>query len=57
MFESKGLIGIIILVLDIYAIIQILDSNKSTGHKVAWIVAIVLLPFLGVLAWWFFARE
>ncbi|MEE4119848.1 MAG: PLDc N-terminal domain-containing protein [Paracoccaceae bacterium] len=45
------LIGLIILVLDIYAIYQTLTSGASTLAKVVWTVAIILLPVLGFIVW------
>lgn len=46
-----GLLGLIILILDIYAIIKTIESNASTGSKVLWTVIIVLLPILGLILW------
>ncbi len=54
--EVGGLLGLIILVLDIWAIIKILDSRHSTGQKVLWIVVIVLLPLLGLILWYLLGR-
>ena len=50
--EVGGLLGLIILALDIWAIIKIFDSGASTGTKVLWIVVILLLPLLGLVIWW-----
>lgn len=46
-----GLIGLLILIADIYAIYQVLTSGASTLAKVVWTVVIVLLPVLGFIAW------
>jgi len=46
-----GLLGIIILVLDIYAIIKIFGSSASTLMKVVWIAVVLLLPVIGLIAW------
>jgi hypothetical protein len=53
MLEVGGLFGLIILVLNVYAIVKIVQSNAGTGTKVAWIVVILLLPVLGLLLWLF----
>lgn len=50
-FEYSGILGIIILVLDIWAILQIIKSGGSTGSKVLWILVILLLPVIGLLIW------
>lgn len=51
--EVGGIFGLIILVLDVWAIVKTLQSPAGTGSKVVWIVVIVLLPFLGLLLWFF----
>lgn len=53
MVEISGLLGLIILVLDIYAIVKTVQSPAGTGAKVGWIVVILLLPVLGLLLWFF----
>lgn len=47
-----GLFGLIILVLDIYAMLQVLGSSTDTVKKVLWILGIWLLPVLGLLVWY-----
>jgi Phospholipase_D-nuclease N-terminal len=49
--EFGGLLGVIILVADIWAIVKTLQSGASTGAKVLWIVLILLLPILGLILW------
>lgn len=46
-----GIIGLIILALDIWAIINVLSSQASTGAKVLWTLGILLLPVIGLIAW------
>ncbi|KUF08709.1 PLDc N-terminal domain-containing protein [Pseudoponticoccus marisrubri] len=46
-----GLLGIIILIADIYAIYQTLTSPASTVAKIVWTLVILLLPVLGFIAW------
>lgn len=47
----NGLIGLIILALDIWAIINVLKSGAQTGAKVLWVLLILLLPVLGLIIW------
>jgi succinate dehydrogenase/fumarate reductase cytochrome b subunit len=47
----NGLIGLIILALDIWAIINVLKSGAGTGAKVLWVLLILLLPVLGLIIW------
>lgn len=48
-----GLFGVLILVADIWAVINIFQSSASSEKKLIWIVAVVLLPVLGLLLWFF----
>ncbi|MEC9340433.1 MAG: PLDc N-terminal domain-containing protein [Pseudomonadota bacterium] len=48
-----GLFGLIVLVLDVWAIISTLSSSASTGTKVLWVVVLLLLPVLGLILWAF----
>ena len=49
--EVGGILGLIILILDIWAIVKIFQSSASTGAKVLWTVLIILLPILGLIIW------
>jgi hypothetical protein len=48
-----GLVGVLILVGDIWAIINILQSSVSNEKKLIWTIAVVLLPLLGLILWFF----
>lgn len=45
--------GIIILVADIWAIVNVFGSTASTGAKVLWTLLILILPVLGLIIWFF----
>ncbi|MFK3776261.1 PLDc N-terminal domain-containing protein [Pseudomonas xanthosomatis] len=47
----NGLVGLIILALDIWAILNVLKSSAEIGIKVLWILLIILLPVLGLIIW------
>ena len=51
--EVSGVLGLLILVADVWAIITILQSSASTGAKVLWTVLVLLLPVLGLVVWFF----
>ena len=40
-----------ILIADIWALVNVLGSGSSTGAKVLWTVLILLLPLLGFIIW------
>lgn len=50
-FEYGGIIGLIILALDIWAFVNILQGGASTGSKVLWILLILFLPIVGFIIW------
>lgn len=49
--EVGGILGLVILIADIWAIVKTFESPTSTGKKVFWIVLILLLPILGLIIW------
>lgn len=49
----NGLFGLLILAGDVWAIINILQSTVSNEKKLIWIIAVVLLPLLGLILWYF----
>jgi hypothetical protein len=52
--NATGIGGIILLALDIWALIATLGSNETTGKKVIWVLAILILPIVGFIAWLLF---
>lgn len=51
------IISFLILIIDILVIIDIVKSNKDTERKVLWIIAVVFLPLLGPILYYFFGRN
>jgi hypothetical protein len=51
--EYQGIGGLIVLIADVWAIINVFQSSADTGKKVLWIVIILLLPILGFILWYF----
>ncbi len=47
----SGLFGLLMLMADIWAVVNIFQSRSSTGAKVAWTLLIFLLPLLGFVIW------
>lgn len=48
-----GLWGLLVLIADVWAIVNILQSGADTGKKVLWVVLVVVLPVLGFILWYF----
>ncbi len=53
----SGLLGLVVLVLDVLAIINVFKSSLSTGKKILWVAVILLLPVLGLAIYWFLGRK
>lgn len=52
-----GLLGLIILIADVWAIIKTVQSGASTGGKVIWTVLILIFPVLGLIIWLLFGPK
>jgi hypothetical protein len=48
-----GILGLLVLVADVWALINIFQSSADTGKKVLWVVIILVLPVLGFILWYF----
>ncbi len=52
--EVTGIVGLLILIADIWAIINVIQSPADTLKKVFWIVVILILPVIGLILWFLF---
>ena len=52
MLEYGGIIGLIIFVLDILAIISVIQSGLEPVMKLVWVLVILVLPLIGLLLWY-----
>lgn len=50
-FGFGSVLGLLVLIGDIWAILNIFQSTVSNEKKLIWIVAVVLLPVLGLILW------
>lgn len=50
------LLGLIVLVLDIIAIIDVVKGSLSVGRKVLWILLILILPVVGMILYFLLGR-
>ncbi len=44
-----GIIGLLVLILDIIALVSIIGAAKPVGWKVLWALVVLLLPLLGMI--------
>jgi hypothetical protein len=49
--DVGGLIVPLILIAEVWAIVNVVESGASTGERVAWVVVVLLLPAIGLIAW------
>lgn len=47
----RSLFGIITFLLDVWAIISIVNSAARRRQKIIWVLVVAVLPLLGFLAW------
>lgn len=48
---ASTIIGLLILIADIWAILNVIGSGTTTGKKVLWIVIILVFPVVGLIVW------
>jgi len=51
--DRYSLWGLLVLVADIWAIVNILQSGADTTKKVLWTLLVIVLPVLGFILWFF----
>ncbi len=50
---TSGIFGLLVLILDIYAILMILQSSVKGVQKLIWALVVFFLPLLGLIIWYF----
>lgn len=53
----SGILGIVILVLDVLAILNLFKSAKPAGQKILWTVLILLVPVIGLVLYYLIGRK
>jgi hypothetical protein len=51
MFGYTGIVGLLVLIADVWAIVSIAQSKATTEYKVLWIVLVLILPVFGFFIW------
>jgi len=52
-----GVVGFIVLILDIIVFMEVLKSNRPVLHKVLWCLVVFLFPIGGMLIYWLFSNR
>ena len=48
----RGLFGLVSLLLDIWAIVSIMQSGAPSVEKLIWVLIILFLPVVGFVLWY-----
>ena len=51
--KMYSIIGFLILALDIFAIVKIIQSSASGTEKILWILCVLIFPVAGMIIWFF----
>jgi len=54
---GAGFCGILILIFDVIALLEVAGSNRTFGSKVLWALLIFFFPVGGVIFYYFFGRK
>lgn len=52
-----GILGLIVLVLDIIAIVDVVKSSMETGKKALWILGILIVPIIGMVLYFVIGKK
>ncbi len=52
-----GILGLIVLVLDIIALVDVLKSSMDTGKKALWIILVLILPVIGMVFYFLIGKK
>ncbi|EKD16155.1 hypothetical protein MBM_05449 [Drepanopeziza brunnea f. sp. 'multigermtubi' MB_m1] len=52
-----GIIGLLVLVFDIFAILEIVKSSRPPLHKVLWSLFVFFFPIVGLVAYYLFSNR
>ncbi len=55
--EVSGLLGLIWLIIIIWAVIRVAQSSATPLAKALWIVLLLFLPLLGLILWLLFGPK
>ena len=52
-----GILGLLVLILDIIAIVDVLKSSMDTGKKALWIILMLILPVVGMVLYFLIGKK
>ena len=52
-----GILGLIVLILDIIVFVEVLQSNRPASSKVIWCLVVFLFPIVGMAVYYVFSNR
>jgi len=52
-----GIVGLLVLVLDIIAIVDVLKSSLDSGKKALWVILVLILPVVGMMVYFLIGKK
>ena len=52
-----GIIGLIVLILDIIVFVEVIKSNRPPVHKLLWSLLVFFFPIGGLIIYWLFSNR
>lgn len=52
-----GILGLLVLVFDIIAIVDVLKSSMDTDKKALWVILILVLPVVGMVLYFLIGKK
>ena len=46
-----GVVGLLLLIVEVWVVLQILSSSETTGMKALWAALVLLFPLIGLIVW------
>jgi len=52
-----GIIGLIVLILDIIVFVEVIKSSRPPSHKLLWSLLVFIFPIGGLILYWLFSNR
>jgi len=52
-----GIIGLIVLILDIFVFIEVFKSSRPASHKILWSLFVFFFPVVGLIIYYLFSNR
>lgn len=56
-WQNLSICGLVVLILDVIAIIELAGSKRIMSRKIVWILFIIFAPYLGLIVYYIFANR